>query len=140
MGIYFSPLQKIFSKGFSTSPLFSHFPHTVQPIMFTHLVTIFTTFTNYLLFAEFSRHVSSDLTLLFFTLPFSLKCPFLWHLRLCFSFSFLCFWPLRLPANASFSLSFKCQATYTLKSSPSPLLFIYSPMGSHLHSSLNYNL
>lgn len=94
VGIYSSYLQKSFSKGFSTSLLLSHFPHTPQPIMFTHLVTIFTTFTNHLLFAEFSRHFSSHLTLLFFTLPFSLKCPFIWHLRFCFSFSFLCFWPL----------------------------------------------
>ena len=61
--------------------LLSHFSHTLQTIIFTYLVTTFTTFTNNLLFAKFSRHLSSHLTLPFLTVPSSLKYPLLWYLQ-----------------------------------------------------------
>lgn len=73
--------RKISQKGCPTPCSFS--VPTLRPLIFTHLVTIFTTFTNSLLFAEFSKHFSSYLTLPSFMIPSSRMHPSLGHLWFC---------------------------------------------------------
>lgn len=108
--------RKISQKGCPTHPPRSSISVPIlQPLIFTYLVTIFTTFTNSLLFAEFSKHLSSYLTLPSFATPSSWIRPSLGHRWFCIllllipmflaASAFLWMFPSVYPLNAKVSVS-----------------------------------
>lgn len=127
VGNYSSPWKISRQCFLSSLTLLSHFPHTLQPLFF-HLVVNYSDYIpSSFLFAQFSKHLPSHLTLPFVTIPSSFKCPFLWYL---WFYILLFLIPLFLTTSVFLwihflCLSLKCQGMSKLKSRPFSLYFLH---------------